>query len=211
MESRNSHLLSRLRNPAVRQHLALFTVSIYLAILLVQIPTVIRLDILVYQFFEKTHPSTFTPFILLITHLGGTYGFILFLILMSIYYIKQQTLTWKPLGIILGLKFLTLWLKPLIARPRPDHGFLHLTTYSMPSGHAVNAGLMGSFLIILILKSKLSVGLKIVSTLIGFFLMFAIGFSRIYLGVHYLSDVMVGLLCGVTGVVLFKDKLFPLK
>ena len=89
---------------------------------------------------------------------------------------------------------LALVLKKVIKRPRPNF-FNHLVSehgYSMPSGHAV--AVTWIFLIITLLavniKNKLLKALAIFVTLI---LAALVIFSRIYFGVHYLSDVILGI------------------
>jgi membrane-associated phospholipid phosphatase len=71
----------------------------------------------------------------------------------------------------------------------------HETTFGMPSGHAqVSASLFGYFMAFL--KKRWV-------TLIVSLLVFFIGFSRVYLGVHFTSDVITGWLIGIVTVILF--------
>ena len=86
------------------------------------------------------------------------------------------------------------------ARPSVASEFISSSSWSFPSGHAMNS-LVGYAMLAFLLREHLSsprarVAVAISATiLIG-----AIGFSRLYLGVHYLSDVSAGYLAGLAWV-----------
>ncbi len=106
--------------------------------------------------------------------------------------LRQQQ---KWLSIFLNLSIsvtLNLGLKQMYARPRPIVIAALVTEggFSFPSGHSMGAAAFYGFIIYLIAQSDLRLGIKrSISTLI-IALIALIGFSRIYLGVHYLSDVI---------------------
>ena len=90
--------------------------------------------------------------------------------------------------------FLGATLKELIARDRPCHVLSHVkdiancsNSFSFPSNHAVNSF---TFATIVTLAYKNLTFLLYVSALL-------IGYSRIYLGVHYPTDVLSGALLGI--------------
>lgn len=92
-------------------------------------------------------------------------------------------------------------LKSTFDRPRPalfviDTPHARPTSASFPSGHATAA--MAFFLIIAYLLSQLGArgGLRVASIGLATALILAIGVSRVYLGVHYPSDVIAGFLFG---------------
>ena len=90
-------------------------------------------------------------------------------------------------------------LKFLVARPRPLHALIPQSTASFPSGHAVIAVSLYGFLAWSVWsRAKTDKG-KRAAVFGGTLLAFLIGFSRLYLGVHYLSDVLAGYLIGIAG------------
>jgi undecaprenyl-diphosphatase len=91
-------------------------------------------------------------------------------------------------------------LKLVIQRPRPPYAAAFLTHYSwsFPSGHAmislIGYGMLAYLLVVLwVHRRSLQVAIVLGATL----LILAIGLSRLYLGVHYFSDVVGGYAAGV--------------
>ena len=84
-------------------------------------------------------------------------------------------------------------LKEIIQRPRPD-GFRLIaeTGYSFPSGHSMVAMAFYGLLIYMIWRYETNRGLKWLFCLSFSLVVILIGASRIYLGVHYASDVLAG-------------------
>jgi undecaprenyl-diphosphatase len=88
-------------------------------------------------------------------------------------------------------------LKSIFRRDRPEfHPLVNEPSYSFPSGHTMNSFIFYAslaFFIFLRMKNKL---LGWVFTGLAFLIILLIGFSRIYLGAHYPSDVLAGLIAG---------------
>ena len=99
-----------------------------------------------------------------------------------------------------GGSLLDYWLKLLIQRPRPPYAsaLLHNPTWSFPSGHAMGALIgygMLAYVLVLIAQGKRRTQVLIVA---GAAVVIAgIGVSRLYLGVHYFSDVVGGYAAGL--------------
>jgi undecaprenyl-diphosphatase len=103
------------------------------------------------------------------------------------------------IGAIGGGSILTIVLKALIQRPRPAFAspIDVEASWSFPSGHALMAmvtyGLVAYLLIVRLHQWRWQVALALASL----FLIALIGLSRLYLGVHYLSDVLAGYAAGM--------------
>jgi undecaprenyl-diphosphatase len=95
-----------------------------------------------------------------------------------------------------GIEVLNALLKLLFHRPRPELAFVHLDTYSFPSGHAAGSAAVYGLLAVLVARGLAPWGRWLVG-LGTTALLLAIGFSRLYLGAHYLSDVLAGLALGL--------------
>jgi len=108
------------------------------------------------------------------------------------------------LAAFLGAEALNLGLKLLFARERPelDSPFVNLDTYSFPSGHAnVSIAVYGAIAILLARRTP-SWWARTSIVLAAAFLIALIGFSRLYLGAHFLSDVLAGFDAGFTWLML---------
>ncbi len=93
---------------------------------------------------------------------------------------------------------LNLLLKDMFQRPRPDIvPLVHETSYSFPSGHAMNSFIFYTCLSFFIFRRFKNKQLKIMLICGSALLIFLIGLSRIYLGVHYPSDVIAGYTAGL--------------
>ena len=94
-----------------------------------------------------------------------------------------------------GALILDLALKYSFRRPRPPVFFgVAPHTYSFPSGHALCSFCFYAVLAGLIATRTRSVLLRVVVGVLAAALVIAIGLSRIYLGMHYPSDVIAGYL-----------------
>ncbi len=93
--------------------------------------------------------------------------------------------------VLVGLSVTTL--KNIIQRPRPELAMIPETSFAFPSGHAAFSTFFYGFIIYLIFKLlKKRWRTKINFAFVISILIVAIGFSRVYLGVHFASDIVAG-------------------
>lgn len=95
-------------------------------------------------------------------------------------------------------------LKILIQRPRPtEFRLIDEKGYSFPSAHSMASMAFYGLLIYLIYKYVTNIYLKWILIVILSLLIISIGISRIYLGVHYTSDVLAGFLISLAYLIIF--------
>lgn len=105
------------------------------------------------------------------------------------------------LSIAIGLAAVEL-IKMLVRRPRPENSLIREAGYSFPSTHSAIAIIFFVLIIYFFkdyFKNKIA---KAVFIILNIFLFALVGFSRIYLNVHWYSDVIAGFILGIF-VVLF--------
>ena len=140
------------------------------------------------------------PVFLWITVLGKVMPVIIFAVIVSfILWLWSKRNYILPLWFTLaGSLFTTFIGKLSLHRARPE-GLVPVyaeQSYSFPSGHATAAVAFYGFLIYLIWRDTRKWKYKINLAFVGFVIIAAIGLSRLYLGVHFLSDVLSGYLVG---------------
>ncbi len=97
---------------------------------------------------------------------------------------------------VIGSELLTLAGKYAFARERPSSGLIHEALYSFPSGHSTIAVAFYGFVIYTFIRETPTFSRQLKLFFIALIIIILIGMSRIYLGVHYVSDVWAGYLVG---------------
>ncbi len=158
---------------------------------------IFRLDQRIYQLARGIgHPAS-DAFFLVVTCLGSTPVLLMLAGLALLWLIlSDRDFSAFILGAgLAGGELLVFALKALIGRPRPEPFFpeLHLVSASFPSAHAFSGALFYGLVIYLLLEDVRNWQARITLVLSGSFLVLLIGASRLYLGVHWLSDILGGL------------------
>jgi undecaprenyl-diphosphatase len=98
-----------------------------------------------------------------------------------------------------GGMLLNEWVKVLVHRQRPfvDGPFVDWSGYSFASGHTIGATLLYGQLLLLILPALKARHWRLLSILSAISLVVLVGFSRIALGAHFLTDVLAAILFGI--------------
>ena len=145
-------------------------------------------------------PETLTLLFRAITHLIDIPVIITWVLIVAfIFYRKQWKLeSYLMLGNLALAGILIVTFKNIYQRPRPE--ILHLVEekgFSFPSGHSLAVTIMvGTLIVILSQRIKNSAWRKVVQIGLGIYLV-SVLVSRIYLGVHYPSDVLASLCLGL--------------
>lgn len=161
------------------------------------------LDNSVYSLVSKMICKPLTSFFKAITMLCET-EFILIILALFIIFGKNKKIS-SFIVVNAGLcVLLNQIIKRIFVRTRPV-GIALITQggYSFPSGHSMMAVAFYGLLIYIINKSKLSKTKKVIVTTILSLLIFLIGISRIYLGVHFASDVIGGFALSLAYLIVF--------
>ena len=166
---------------------------------------------------EHIRTDFMNPFMTALTHTGD-YGIFLIALAVLLLIIPKTRRIGLIAGISIAIEALltNVFIKNAVARTRPYEaidGLVNLIEkqkdYSFPSGHSGAAfAVMGAILVIAILglpvaersgkitRSKMSTAYKIVAV-IAIIYATALAFSRLYVGVHYPTDVLGGILLGI--------------
>ena len=92
-------------------------------------------------------------------------------------------------------------LKELFARSRPMEGVIPAEGYSFPSGHAFASTVFYGMLVYLVWRLTERTWARALAAVVGPLVILAVGLSRVYLNVHYLTDVVAGWLAGAAWLV----------
>ncbi len=188
-----------------------FLLSLCITMFLIITFFVIKYDNLVidqsiYNFFYNFSSSQATVIFLIITFLASKEFIILMcliFILISLIKRKYQTSFLIILNIVISL-LLNQTFKAIIRRERPfELMIVNESGYSFPSGHSMTALIFYGYFIYLTWESNLKKISKILITILNIILILLVGISRIYLGVHYPTDVIGAYFLGLFYLILY--------
>ena len=156
--------------------------------------------------------AALTPGMILATELGRTVPMTILVLLVAAVLLskKLKNDAYFILIVSLGASATTVWLKTVFMRPRPELALLSEPSFSFPSGHATAAvAVLGSIALVLYRRSN-SKSLRLLIPTLALLVILLLSFSRLYLGAHYLSDVVAGWVVGgvwlFLGVFIFKNR-----
>lgn len=164
----------------------------------------IYIDNIVYDFIcDNFMSERMTNVVKILTSLGSALVIIIFTIVLFIA-IKNKKIAISVVINLIVITILNNLLKIIFLRPRPDVNNLILESgYSFPSGHSATGMAFYGYLIYLIYKYVNNKKIKIPLIIFLSLIIVAIGLSRIYLGVHYASDVLGGFLLAIVYLIIF--------
>ena len=160
-------------------------------------------DSFCYKYISLLIYPKMTFFVKVITSFGGATALILFALIIML--LSKE----KKYGLFAGMNLLivfllNLLLKTIFSRPRPiDINLIEESGYSFPSGHAMISTAFYGFLIYLIWQTKFNKKIKWLYTVLLSILILLICITRVYLGVHYASDVLAGFFIAITYLIIF--------
>lgn len=160
------------------------------------------IDSSVYNFLISFKNDSLTNFFRFITKFSNV-AFLVIFVLVVLLILRNKDAVFVIFNLIF-LRLLNYVIKVIIRRDRPNIlRLIKIGEYSFPSGHAmISMGVYG-YLIYLIYKKINNPYIKYLGIIILSLLIILIGISRIYLGVHYFSDVVAGYTLSLIYLIIF--------
>ncbi len=158
-----------------------------------------------FDFVDRIEVSWLTDLAKIVTALGSTPAILLASLAAGVwlgyrrYWLELAILVLGVIVILVG----TPLIKDAVDRPRPSGALIDASGSSYPSGHASHAVVYAWIALMISVRTKAGITRGTAIVLAGVALAVLIGLSRIYLRVHYLSDVSGGWAYGVSAFALF--------
>lgn len=152
-------------------------------------------DEAIYSFLGLFRNNFMDSYFVFLTYLGNWQTIAVILILLNLLLNKKDKLTMDSV-VLLSVVSNSI-IKHIVCRPRPSVlRLVEIGGYSFPSGHSMIAITLYGFLFYLVTCKIKKKWLKLLLQLSFVYLIFHICISRIYVGVHFASDVLGGFLLG---------------
>lgn len=161
-------------------------------------------DTTIYNLISSLKSNFMTVFFRTITRFGDEEVLILIAILCLIF-IKNRRIGSSIAVNLASVGLISHIIKEIVQRQRPpiELRMVEESSFSFPSGHAMASMAFYGLIIYFINKNTKSKKIKNISCMILSILIFLIGISRIYLGVHYASDVLAGFMLSAVYLILY--------
>ena len=173
----------------------ILAIILLLEIILVKLNIFDPIDNFIYSHASKIINNTNTTIFKGFSFLGTEIFIILFCLL---FIILKKSRGVVITIIVFASTLLNQALKLIVGRPRPSINPLAIEkSFSFPSGHTMIMIVMGGILLYLLWQEKGSKIKKTILTIIIVLIALTVMFSRIYLGVHYFSDIIGGITSGL--------------
>ncbi|HVR72083.1 MAG TPA: phosphatase PAP2 family protein [Vicinamibacteria bacterium] len=164
-------------------------------------PLLARVDQAVWREARERRTEGATTFFLVFTLLGTGVGLGILALLITVVLVARGHRRWAAFLVLnaAGGGLLNDWLKVLFARARPDQdeALWRSSSYAFPSGHAMGSFVVFGAIVYLVMRASPSWRVRSAAVALACCLTGAISLSRIYLGVHWFSDIVAGLSAGL--------------
>jgi membrane-associated phospholipid phosphatase len=126
------------------------------------------------------------------TNVGGPVGTVIITAILAglLWYKRRKYAAITVVAGVAGAAAMNIVLKSLFERSRPDlwARLVHEASFSFPSGHAMASSALVFSVMVVLWRTKW----RVLAISIGLVYMVIIGFTRLYLGVHYPTDIIAG-------------------
>ena len=183
----------------------LFVVFIIWTVL-IKMNLLVGFDEFFYKLITSSMNDTLTSIFKIITFFGSTVFMVIFAIVLFVIFIlkKKNIISYLTSSCLIISTIFNNVIKVIVRRSRPDVlKLVHETSFSYPSGHTMASVSIYGIIIYLLLKSNLNKTLKYVGSIGLSILTILIGISRIYLGAHFMSDIIGAILVSTIWLLVF--------
>lgn len=190
----------KVKSGIYRMYLVSLIVLVLFCVLAVLIDSklIAQFDQSVISIIQGLESKTLTPIMRVFTFIGSYKGILVILLMMIFilfFVLKSRTDALLVAVVIAGTQVINQVLKLYFQRARPNfHRLIEIGGYSFPSGHAMSALAVYGILTYVFWRHTSDRTGRIMLIIISMIFILMIGISRIYLGVHYPSDIIGGYL-----------------
>ena len=164
---------------------------------------IMKLDTIGYNLISNIINPSITPIAIVITSIGGAIV-IAALAIDVLILVKNRKISFSIILNLVIATILNIILKNIVQRPRQyEYRLITETGYSFPSGHSMVSMAFYGYFIYLTFKYLKNKKLKVLLITFLSILIILIGITRIYLGVHYTSDVIAGFLISICYLIIY--------
>lgn len=159
------------------------------------------IDQFVFESLRFFASDQLTEIFKIITNLGSFWGI---LIVIFLVFLVNRKVSYICLGASIIQTSLNRVIKAIVRRPRPNVDvFIRESNFSFPSGHAMAITCLYGLLIYYLYKSEIRYRKLLI--VICVLIIVLVSLSRVYLGVHYFSDIIGGILLSLSLVLYISD------
>ena len=186
---------------------AIYLVLFIILSILVFTKVTAPLDAAVESFILGIRNDKLTTTMRIFTNISSSYALIVITLLIAlIALIKNKKIPYNTTINLITVFLLSQIAKNIFRRPRPTEEFLtHASGFSYPSGHTMVSFAFFAFITYSLCEKTNNKLYKTILKIGTPILIIIIGFSRIYLGVHYTTDIIAGYLLGMAYLMIFLD------
>lgn len=163
--------------------------------------TLVQVDLAVFHFLQQLRTESIDRVMIVITGMGSVGVLLPLAVTVTLWLVWRRS--WHTVAYWVGVaafgEVLVQLLKFTLGRRRPLDLYTGFELFSFPSGHAVVTTVMLGFLAFLLSRRQAMQTRLIVAALAGLYVAL-VAFSRLYLGAHWMSDVLGGISLGVAWV-----------
>ena len=158
------------------------------------------IDQFVFESLRFFASDQLTEIFKIITNLGSFWGI---LIVIFLVFLVNRKVSYICLGASIIQTSLNRVIKAIVRRPRPNVDVIRESNFSFPSGHAMAITCLYGLLIYYLYKSEIRYRKLLI--VICVLIIVLVSLSRVYLGVHYFSDIIGGILLSSSLVLYISD------